>query len=360
MYCETPLVALDNLAVHLGVKKLLVKDESYRFGLNAFKALGGSYAIAKYLSAKLGSADKVLDYATLCSEASRKALGDITFITATDGNHGRGVAFTANKFGMKSVVLMPKGSAEERLENIKKEGADASITELNYDDTVRLASRYASERGYVLVQDTAWEGYTDIPTWIIEGYCSMAYEAYMQMSDVPTHIFIQAGVGSLAAAVIGFFAEIYPEATKPTMVVVEPNAADCFARTFEANDGTAHFVGGDMQTIMAGLACGEPCSIALDILRSTADFCISCEDYVAANGMRILSSPLATDTRVVSGESGAATTGCLAEIMTVPSLTTIRDSLGLDENSVVLLFSTEGATDKQNYRDTVWYGKDCK
>lgn len=355
VYRETPLVELKNTAKAIGLGNIYVKDESYRFGLNAFKVLGGSYAIGNYLAKRLGKSITEMPYDKLISEEVRKELGDITFVTATDGNHGRGVAWTAKQLQQKSVVYMPKGSAEERLMNIRAEGADASITDLNYDEAVRLANTQADQKGWVMVQDTAWEGYEDIPGWIMQGYGTMGYEAYTQLPEKPTHIFLQAGVGSMAGAVAGFFAAVYGE-DRPIITIVEPNKADCIFRTAEAADGTLHFVTGDMDTIMAGLACGEPCSIGWNVLRDYADNFISCPDYTAAQGMRLLGNPEAGDTKVISGESGASAFGCVAEIMRDPSLAELRAKLKLDENSRVLFFSTEGDTDKENYKSIVWDG----
>lgn len=360
MYNETPLRDMKSLSKEIGLGGIYVKDESYRFGLNAFKVLGGSFAIGKYLADKLNRSLSELPYEKLISDEVREELGDMTFITATDGNHGRGVAWTANQLKQHSVVYMPKGSAQERLDNIRAEGADASIMDMNYDECVRLANKHAEENGWVMVQDTAWEGYEDIPTWIIQGYSTMGYEAYEQLKklgeDKPTHIFLQAGVGSMAAAITGLFSAIYGE-DRPIITIVEPNKADCLYRTAEANDGELRFVTGDMDTIMAGLACGEPCTIGWDILKDYADNFISCPDYIAAEGMRMLGNPPIGDERVISGESGAATLGCVAEIMTNESLVWLRDKLKLDENAKVLFFSTEGDTDKKNYYDVVWNGK---
>lgn len=355
VYRETPLVELKNTAKAMGLGSIYVKDESYRFGLNAFKVLGGSYAIGNYLAKRLGKSITEMPYDKLISEEVRKELGNITFVTATDGNHGRGVAWTAKQLQQKSVVYMPKGSAEERLMNIRAEGADASITDLNYDEAVRLANTQADQKGWVMVQDTAWEGYEDIPGWIMQGYGTMGYEAYTQLPEKPTHIFLQAGVGSMAGAVAGFFASAYGE-DRPIITIVEPNKADCIFRTAEAADGTLHFVTGDMDTIMAGLACGEPCSIGWNVLRDYADNFISCPDYTAAQGMRLLGNPEAGDAKVISGESGASAFGCVAEIMRDPSLAELRTKLKLDENSRVLFFSTEGDTDKENYKSIVWDG----
>ena len=350
-YSVTPLRELNGLAKKLGVKNIFVKDESYRFELNAFKVLGGSFAIGSYIAEKLGMDISELPYEKMTSAEIKEKLGDTTFVTATDGNHGRGVAWTANRLGQKSVVFMPKGTAPERLENIKKLGSDASITDLNYDDDVRLANECAEKYGWVVVQDTSWDGYENVPMHIMQGYTTMAYEALKQLDGVkPTHIFLQAGVGSMAGAVCGFFADYYGDEERPIITVVEPNAADCVYRTAEANDGELHFVTGDLHSMMAGLCCGEPCRLAWDILKDHADNFISMPEYTAAVGMRTLGRPVDGDEKIVSGESGASTMGFVAEVMQNKELDDIRRKIGLDENSVVLFFSTEGDTDKENYR----------
>ena len=310
-YRETPLAELNALAKELGVASIHVKDESWRFGLNAFKVLGGSYTIGNYIAKKLGVSITELPYEKLVSPEVKEKLGRITFVTATDGNHGRGIAWTAARLGQKSVVYMPKGSSEERLHNIQALGADASITELNYDDAVRHAKEGQDKYGWVLVQDTAWEGYEEIP---------------------------------------------YGDEERPVVTIVEPDQADCIFRTAQANDGRLHYVTGDMNSIMAGLCCGEPCTIGWNVLRDHADHFISMPDYVAAEGMRILGNPLPGDTKVISGESGAATLGFVAEVLRNPGLKDLKESLGLNQDSRILCFSTEGDTDRENYRRIVWDG----
>lgn len=355
-YSQTPLTSLPGLAKALGVESVQVKDESYRFGLNAFKVLGGSYALGRYIAKTLGEDIENLPANRILSEEVREKLGQLTFVTATDGNHGRGVAWTAHQLGQKSVVYMPKGSAQERLDNIRAEGADASITDMNYDDAVRLADKHAREYGWVMVQDTAWEGYTDIPLWIMQGYTTMGYEMMSQLEEKPTHLFLQAGVGSMAGAMAGFFAGLYGE-ERPKIIVVEPNRADCLFRTAKANDGKIHNVTGDMNTIMAGLACGEPCSIGWDVLDSVADGFLSVPERVAADGMRILAAPCRGDSPIVSGESGAAALGAAANILLDEELADMKEKLDLNEHSRLLFISTEGDTDRENYRNVVWRGK---
>ncbi|HDK7159639.1 TPA: diaminopropionate ammonia-lyase [Clostridium botulinum] len=362
-FTKTPLVNLDNLAKRLGVAGIYVKDESYRFGLNAFKVLGGSFSMGKYLAKRLGKDISELSYEKLNSEDARKKLGDITFITATDGNHGRGVAWTATQLNQKSIVYMPKGSSLTRLENIRKEGAKASITEFNYDDAVRLAASEAKENGWVMVQDTAWEGYEEIPTWIMQGYGTMASEALEQLKELnvkkPTHIFVQAGVGSLAGAVQGYFASVFKDEC-PITVIVEADEADCLYRSAIAGDGKPRAVTGDMPTIMAGLACGEANTIGWEVLKSYSSTFVSCPDWVSANGMRMLGNPIKEDKKIISGESGAVTAGLLKAIMTEDDMKELREQLNLDENSRILLFSTEGDTDPDKYRKIVWNGEYSK
>ena len=361
-YSETPLAKLDNMAQYLGVGEVYVKDESYRFGLNAFKVLGGSFAMARYIAKETGRDVSELPYSVLTSDKLREEFGQATFFTATDGNHGRGVAWAANKLRQKAVVHMPIGTTQTRLENIRKEGAQVDITDMNYDDCVRLAAKEAAEtpRG-VVVQDTAWDGYEEIPSWIMQGYGTMALEASRQLKkygcDRPTHVFVQAGVGSLAGAVVGYFTHLYPD-TPPTFVVVEAEAAACLYKGAVAGDGAIRIVDGDMQTIMAGLACGEPNTISWDILKNHVKVFIAAPDWVAAKGMRMLSAPIKGDVQVTSGESGAAPFGALAAMMTMDEYSDLKNAIGLNSDSKVLLFSTEGDTDPERYKNIVWEGKE--
>ena len=361
-YSEPPLAKLDNMAQYLGVGEVYVKDESYRFCLNAFKVLGGSFAMARYIAKETGRDVSELPYSVLTSDKLREEFGQATFFTATDGNHGRGVAWAANKLRQKAVVHMPIGTTQTRLENIRKEGAQVDITDMNYDDCVRLAAKEAAEtpRG-VVVQDTAWDGYEEIPSWIMQGYGTMALEASRQLKkygcDRPTHVFVQAGVGSLAGAVVGYFTNLYPD-NPPTFVVVEAEAAACLYKGALAGDGAIRIVDGDMQTIMAGLACGEPNTISWDILKNHVKVFIAAPDWVAAKGMRMLSAPIKGDVQVTSGESGAAPFGALAAMMTMDEYSDLKNAIGLNSDSKVLLFSTEGDTDPERYKNIVWEGKE--
>lgn len=358
-YSVTPLVKLEVLAEELGVQSIYVKDESYRFGLNAFKVLGGSYAIARAIGRLLGLKEEELTLGRLLAPDVKERLGTLTFVTATDGNHGRGVAWTAQRLGHRAVVFMPKGTAAERLENIRRLGAEASITNVNYDDTVRLARAYAAEHKGIIVQDTSWEGYDEVPLHIMQGYTTMGSEIVEQLQAYgnikPTHVFLQAGVGAMAGAMAGFIADYYKE-RRPLITIVEPNQADCIYRTALANDGQLHTVGGALDSIMAGLCCGEPCSLGWRQLAAYADNFVAMPDRAAALGMRVLGRPMGSDAAVVAGESGAAGFGLAMAALWEQDLAELKRSLQLDAKSVILCISTEGATDVANYRRIMWEG----
>lgn len=357
-YSVTPLKSLDKLSEKLGVGGIYIKDESYRFGLNSFKALGCTYALAAYIAKTLDRPVRELDYHSL-PEIARE-LGEFTFFAATDGNHGRAVAWAARELGQKAVIYMNKGCPQIRLEHILREGAEASISDLNYDDTIRYVRELAENTpNSVIVQDTGWEGYEDIPGWIMQGYAVMVLEACEQLTELdvkPTHMLIQAGVGAFAGAAQGFVSNLY-DAKSPVSFVVEPLVADCYRQSALRGDGLPVNVGGEMKTIMAGLACGEPNPSSWDILKNKSSFFTAIDDNHAANAMRVLGAPLQGDPRVISGESGASAMGLLIELLTNEKLTDLRKESGIDENSRFLLFSTEGDTDPENYLDIVWNGK---
>ena len=301
-----------------------------------------------------------LPFNVLVSDEVKKQLGDVTFVTATDGNHGRGVAWVANKLRQKSVVYMPKGSAQMRFDAIAREGADVSITDLNYDDAVRLANKGAQEHGWIMVQDTAWDGYEEIPLWIMQGYSTIINEIVEQLEaakeEKPTHVFLQAGVGSFAGAVQGYLSHLYGD-DRPITIICEPHGANCIYKSMAANDGKPHNVTGDLTTIMAGLACGEPNTISWKILRDNSDFSVSCDDSIAARGMRVLSSPLGNDQRVISGESGAVGLGLFTVLSEKKEeYEELMKALKIDENSRILCISTEGDTDVEGFKNVVWNG----
>lgn len=359
-YSVTPLQKLSALASYLGVKGIYCKDESYRFGLNAFKVLGGSYAMGRYIAKELGRDISQLPYNVLSSDKLREEFGQATFFTATDGNHGRGVAWAAKRLGQKAVVRMPKGTTKTRFDNIAKEGAEVTIEEVNYDDCVRMAAAEAAKTEHgIIVQDTAWAGYEEIPSWIMQGYGTLVLEADKQLKengvDRPTHVFVQAGVGSLAGAVVGYFAHKYKE-NPPVMVVCEASAADCLYRSAVQADGNLVNVTGDLQTIMAGLACGEGNTIGWDILKNHVTVFASCPDWMSAKATRIYANPLENDPHIISGESGSVPLGLAYTVLHDEDAKDLKEALKLDENSNILVISTEGDTDPVRYREIVWDG----
>ena len=352
-YRPTPLVRLPALAGHLGIKELFVKDENHRFDLKAFKVLGASYAMAKCLGEVIGLGGDEVTYPNII--ARKSAYEHLTFVTATDGNHGRAVAWAAKLFGCNAVVYLPKGSSSVRLEAIRKYGATASITEMNFDDSVMHASQKAQENGWTLLQDTSWEGYEKVPRHIMQGYSTLITESFGPgQENLPTHVFVQAGVGSFAAAMVASLTSLArgKGVAAPAFVVVEPEGAPCLFESIKKGERIR--INGDLATIMAGLSCGEPSLTGWEILKSGASAFLMCPDEVARRGMKVLGNPLAADPCIVSGESGAVPLGALFEIMTDTDNRKTRKDIGLNSDSSVLLFSTEGDTDPEVYRDIVW------
>lgn len=353
-YEPTPLYNLIALANKLSVQNIYIKDESQRFGLNAFKPLGGSYAMAEYLADKVNLDLKDSDFKTLMG--SVKNLETETFATVTAGNHGKGVAWAAQSFKQTSNVYLPKGSSEERLKAIQELGANAEIIDMNYDDGVIHIAAEAEKNGWVLIQDTAWEGYDAIPLDVMKGYSTIVAEILEQLSkedlnDI-THVILQAGVGSFAAAVA---ASIYNQRmdNPPTFIIAEPSKADCLYQSAKTDTGEPERVHGDLDSMMAGLACGEPSPIAWRILKPMTDAFFSCTDDVSAEGMRILSAPKGNDPKIISGESGALPIGVLNELMTNHKLKRAKDALNLNDDSNVLIINTEGDTNPENYQRIV-------
>ncbi len=353
-YQPTPLVSLDGLAGKLGIKHILVKDESKRFGLNAFKGLGGVFAMFRIICRELG-----LDPYTATLDDLKgysEKISRMEFITTTDGNHGKGISWAAKVFGCKTHVYMPKDSRPVRAQAISDAGyADVQITDLSYDDCVRMTAQISKDMGYHLIQDTSWAGYEEIPTWIMQGYTTLFYEAVDQMQRLgikaPSHIFLQAGVGAMAGAIAAAAQSSFEKI--PIITIVEPDAAACFFESFMAGDDETHPATGNAQTIMAGLNCGEVCSTAWRILTTLARFSVSCSDDVTIEGMRTLAHPQENDPVIVSGESGAVCVGLLKTVLEEPQYIHIRQQLELGPDSVIMLINTEGDTDPENYTSIV-------
>lgn len=350
-YEPTNLTALQEQAAALHVKNIYCKDESSRFGLNAFKGLGGSYAMFRILCEKLGLDYRTTDFRDFQNEDLRKQCANIHFVTATDGNHGKGVSWAAKLFGCSATVFMPKGSVEARRIAIEEAGnATAEITDLNYDQAVEHAWDLAQQKGWILIQDTAWEGYEQYPKWIIDGYLTLAAETVEQLRNVvPTHVFLQAGVGAMAGGMLEFLLSYYCD-KPPVMTIVEPTEAACIYRSVKTGDRQIHSIGGNPITIMAGLNCGTPCRVIWPAIRDKADFFCACDDIITEEGMRAYAKPLGNDTTVIAGESGAVTFGLVTRILQDKEL---RKLFRIDGDSVILLINTEGDTDPEDYRRVV-------
>jgi len=355
----SPLKNLNNLARMFGVGGIWIKDESERLELNSFKVLGGSFALYKFIQKRLGLEGQILTYDFLTSNEVKEKLGELTFSSATDGNHGRGIAWAAGKLGHKCVIYVHSETSKARIQAIRDYGAIVKIIEGNYDDAVKQIVVDSEENGWNIISDTSWDGYTTVPSWIMQGYTTMFLEIQEQFSAQgiikPTHIFVQAGVGALAASTIGFYHSLFGE-DAPVSVVVEPQNAACLYESIKINDGQPHTVSGSLDTIMAGLACGEPSPLAWKILKETTDAFVVCPDYVAAKGMRIYATPLKGDPFIVSGESGAVTLGALIGILSQEGLQDLKTLLKLDKKSQVLLINTEGNTDPIQFRQIIWEG----
>lgn len=335
-YTPTPLRDLPDLARSAGLAAIRLKDESTRFGLHSFKALGGAYAVAMLLLdelARTGVAPAATT-AALAAGTHRAATQRITLTCATDGNHGRAVAWAAQRMHARCVIFIHAGVTEARAAAIARYGAELRRVPGTYDDAVREAARQAEAHGWHVVSDTSWPGYTEIPRLIMQGYRVMADEAVDQWSgDPPTHVFVQGGVGGLAAAVsVHMRASFKPV---PALVVVEPDRAACLLASAELGERTA--IPGDLDTLMAGLACGEPSLLAWQELDRAAAAFIAIPDEAAVQTMRRLAAR-----HIESGESGVAG---LAGLLLAAGDTAARATLGLTGDSRVLTFSTEGATD---------------
>ena len=344
-YLPTPLLNLKHFAQKIGIKDCYIKDESQRLGLNAFKVLGASYAMAEEIKKHIPKGQSNLSFESIKSH--KKSIKDLTFVTATDGNHGRAVAWCAERYGCRAVVFMPKGTAEVRLKAILEHKAEAEITDLNYDETVKYAETEAIKNDWVLLQDSSWPGYTEVAKNIMLGYTTMVQEFFEQTSDWPTHVIAQAGVGSFAASIFSTF--IRSDKQKPKFILLEPSGAACFFNSVKIGDKKPHLTP-NLNTMMAGLSCGMPSILAWDIIVSISDFFTICEDNIAIKGMQILSQPLQGDPLIISGESGAVPIGFLHEVATNSLYSDLRDHLELDTSSKVLFFSTEGDTDPELYK----------
>jgi diaminopropionate ammonia-lyase len=344
IYAATPLESLPGLAASLGIGGIDIKDEGHRYGLYSFKALGGAYAVARLVR---DHAAKVLNRpvapAELLTDEVKKVAAQLTVCCATDGNHGRSVAAGAQMFGCNCVIFLHSGVSEGREKAIASFGAEIRRTAGNYDQSVAEASETADREGWTTVSDFAWEGYTEIPGMVMQGYSLMLEEISAQAKHAYTHIFVQGGVGGLAAAVAGHFLD-REGAARPKLIVVEPAKANCLQVSAEADRRTS-IEAGDA-TVMAMLECYEPSLTAWGILEKSADFYLDLDDGHAVDALQRLARPVGGDKALRIGESGVAG---VAGLIVAANDKSIRQKLGLDGSARVLLIGTEGATDPELY-----------
>lgn len=342
-YAPTPLHHLSALARDLGVSDILYKDESPRFGLKSFKALGGAYAGMRVVQREL---TKALGRDAQLSEVRDGSLADsiskITLCAATDGNHGRSLAWGAQMIGAPCKIYIHKEVSEGRAQAMRDYGADVIRVDADYDESVRIARQESEDNGWFVVSDTSWEGYTIPPLDVMAGYGVMADEIQEQNPEAPTHMLIQAGVGGVAAAMTARLRQNYGDSIR--VVVVEPELAGCI---FESGkEGRATTVPVHEETLMAGLSCGEPSSLAWEILSEEVGDFIMIPESIVGPAMRLAANPIGTDPAVEAGESAVCG---LAALICAARRPAMREQLGLDENSRILLIGSEGITDAEIY-----------
>lgn len=352
-YGMTPQYALPDFAARADVAWVHYKDESGRFGLGSFKALGGAYAVAQLLRQRIEQTQKVPlpTMEKILSGAYSDVTKTITVCCATDGNHGRSVAWGARTFGCQCKIFIHATVSEGRKQAIEAYGAEAIRTNGNYDESVREAQSMADKNGWFVVSDTSYPGYTEMPKYVMQGYEVMAKEADDALAAPPTHIFIQTGVGGLAAAVAAYFKRRYG-AECPTLILCDPVKSVCWVESFRARRPTA--VGGDLDTIMAGLACGEVSLNAWEILKDHADAAIAVADDAAIDIMRTLANGPQRKP-IVAGESAVAGLAALQSVAGDPAK---RAALNIDKAARVLVFGTEGDTDPALYTKLVGHSGD--
>lgn len=347
-YAPTPLRRLPHLAQELGLAALDYKDEGGRFGLGSFKALGGAYAVARLLRRQL---TEMLGHEVTLADVTQHVYAaqaaKLTVCCATDGNHGRSVAWGAQNFGCNCVIFIHATVSEGRKQAIEAYGAEVRRCAGTYDDSVHEAQDTATAEGWFVVSDTSYEGYMEVPKDVMQGYEVMAAEAFDALAEPPSHIFLQTGVGGMAAAVAALAVRKWG-ADRPVIVLCDPDQSACFLESFRAGHPVA--IEGDLDTLMAGLACGEVSALAWQILRDHADAVIALSDESAIAAMRRLAQPSGTDPAIVGGESAVAGLAALQLIKSDPAA---RAALGLTPQSRVLLFGTEGDTDPALYAKLV-------
>lgn len=348
-YAPTPLVDAPHVAAALGVRRALVKDESRRLGLPAYKILGASWATYRALEERFGPFrpwDHLTDLA-----AQLYPHVPLTLVAATDGNHGRAVARMARWVGLGADILVPRDMVPARIAAIEGEGARVTIVDGSYDDAVTEAARRMNAR-HLVISDTAWEGYERVPGWVIDGYATIYGEIDEQLAALdearPDLVATQMGVGALAASVVRHYRRTR---STTTVLGVEPTHAACVLRSVEA--GGIVEAPGPHTSIMAGLNCGRPSPVAWPFVSGGISAFVAIPDARAEEAMRLLA-----EDGVVSGESGAAGLGGLLEVLAGPRRGEYRARLGMGAASSVLIISTEGATDPEAYARIVGHDAD--
>ncbi|PWJ84506.1 diaminopropionate ammonia-lyase [Pseudaminobacter salicylatoxidans] len=349
----TPLVSLPALARELRVGAIRIKDEGHRLGLRSFKALGGSYAVIRLVLEEAGKQlGRKVDISEVQSPEVKAVAEKITVSCATDGNHGRSVAQGAQLVGANCAIFVHSGVSDERIAAIASFGAKMIRVEGNYDDSVAEATRTAEANGWTTVSDTSWPGYERVPSLVMQGYTALMSEALREMPEPPTHAFVQAGVGGIAAAVAGHFSVLYGD-KRPFLTVVDPARAACLFESAKA--GRAVKVEHGEATVMAMLECYEPSLVAWRILSRAADAFMTVDEEDAISVMNRLARPTGGDPAVVAGESGGVG---LAALIKVAKDENLRAAAGLTETSRIFLINTEGATDPALYEKLVGISPD--
>ncbi len=351
-YSPTPLVRLPCLAHKIGVQSILVKDESHRFGLKAFKAMGATYAIYRFVKKVWENRFGVrFDVENLYDPALLSQLNLRPFCAATDGNHGRAVAWFANKIGQRAVIYIPSCAVAARIDNIRKEGAEVVVVDGDYDETLRRMARDAEEQGWHIISDTSYPGYTEIPAWIMAAYTTMFREIDHVLDEggepSPSHAIFQVGVGCFAGAAAWYYRQ---KSDPPLLIAVEPTEADCILESIRHGGGELRSSRGSLNTIMAGLNCGTPSLNAWPLIRDGFRLAVSVSDESSREAMRQYYHPVGDDPRIISGESGAAGLAALVALAAGDKLAEIRERVGIGRDSTILIFNTEGDTDPDHFK----------
>jgi len=333
----------------------LYKDEASRFGLGSFKALGGAYAVAKLLQGLLSQQlERPVSLGELVAGTHRNLTRSITVACASDGNHGRSVAAGAQRVGCRCTIFLHEGVSLGREQAITDLGAAAIRTRGNYDDSVRVALETARAEGWHVVADTSDDPADRMPALVMHGYGSLIIETLEELRSrgepLLTHVFLQGGVGGLAAAVVAYLWEALGPQQAPVFIIVEPSQADCLYQS--ALKGRPTPASGDLNTLMAGLSCGQVSRVAWPVLQAGAEFFMTIKDEAAVETMRLLHQGKLSDGSIIAGESGVAGLAGLLAAAHDPQRQALR-ALRLNASSTVLMIGTEGATDPAIYERLV-------